>query len=88
MAVSRCWVLWRVQAGDGAAEAAGGEAGGELEYLVLASSAGQPAGVQAGDGGGPVDAGHFGGAVGDADAVVDEAAGEVLAVQEDVVCDR
>ncbi len=73
----------RRTAGNGFAEADGdlvSEAGGELEHFALTAGAGQFAGVQGDDRGGPVDQGHFGGAVGDAGAGADEP-GEVLAVQ-------
>jgi len=54
----------------------------------FAAGAGQFSRPERGDRGRPVDLGHVGAAVGDAEAVADEAAGEVAAVQEGGVRDQ
>jgi hypothetical protein len=80
-----------VQAGDGIAEADGdaaGEAGGEPEDPLLAAGAGEFTDVERGDSGGPVDGGHRGGAVSQDGGVADEAAGEVVTVEEGAVRDE
>jgi hypothetical protein len=80
-----------VEAGDGIAEADGGaagEAGGEPEDPLLTAGAGELTDVERGDGSGPVDGGHRGDAVSRDGAVADEAAGEVVAVEEGAVRDE
>ena len=80
-----------VEAGDGVAEIdrdAAGEASGEAQDPPLAAGAGKLACVQGGDRRVPVDGGHLRGPVADAGAALDEAAGEVVAVQERAVADE
>jgi hypothetical protein len=80
-----------VDAGQGVAEAHGypaGEACCQAEHPFLPAAAGQVAGVEGADRGLPVDLGHRGDAVGDADAGVDELVLEVLAVRPEGVADE
>jgi len=80
-----------VDAGQGVAEADGdsaGDAGGQAEHVAFAASAWQAAGVQGGDRGGPVNAGHEGGTVADAGPGRDEGTGEVDAVQPAAAVDQ
>jgi hypothetical protein len=74
-----------VESGDCVAEVDGdasGEAGSELGNASFAAGAGDAAAGPGGDGGVPVNGGHRGAVAG---AVLDEPAGEVVAVQEGAV---
>jgi hypothetical protein len=80
-----------VESGDGVTEIhrdSFGEAGRETQDSLFTSGAGQVAGVERGDGGGPVEYGHFGDAVSDAGVEVEEPLGEAVAVQEMSVVDE
>ena len=80
-----------VESGDGVAQVDGdavGEAGGQQKDAPFAAGAGEVAAVEGGDGGVPVDGGHRGDAVADAGSGLDEAAGEVVAVEERAVADQ
>src|SRR5260370_24054093 len=72
-----------VDAGQGVVKAdrdSSGDAGGQEEHAPFPAAGRQLAGVEGGDRGFPVGAGHQGGAAADAGADGDEPAGEVLAV--------
>ena len=80
-----------VDAGQGVVEAdrgSAGDAGGQEKHPPLPAAGREPAGVQGGDGGFPVDAGEQGGTVADAGAGGDEPAGEVPAVQPAAAVDQ
>jgi len=80
-----------VEPGEGVAEIhrdSVGKAGRKSQDSLFTSGTGQVAGVERGDGGRPVDHGHFGDAVGDAGAEVDESLGEAVAAQEVSVVDE
>jgi len=92
MASSTIWLLavGCVQADEGVADVHGyarGQAGGDAEHPGLAAGAWQVPGVEGGDGGGPVDVGHWRGGVGDADAGLYEVVAEVAPVQPGGVVD-